>query len=288
MNSVREPPVVSATREPMHECLAACLIADAERYTTLTEGMAPAAVVELINRYFRALFAPILRNGGAVSDVKGDGLLAVWRCDATPSMLKRSVCKACLAMIRAVDALKLVHPEQHMPTRLGVDFGLVAIASVGAHARYEYRPVGDPVNTASRLEELNKALRTRILVSEAFARDVDGFVFRDLGSFHLRGKRTWTRVHELVGAAGECEPRALDLCREFRRAVAAYDAGREVEAQRQFRALQSRYPEDGPTRHYLQRLLGLSSASEAIERERVERGGWLERLWAPPVSGRAK
>jgi len=61
--------------------MAACLTTDAERYTALTETMEPTAVVELINRYFGAPFGPVLNNGGVVSDVKGDGLLAVGNCE---------------------------------------------------------------------------------------------------------------------------------------------------------------------------------------------------------------
>src|SRR5712692_4917524 len=174
---------------PPRHCLAACLITDAERYTALTESMEPSAVVELINRYFGALFGPVLDNGGIVSDVKGDGLLAVWNYDSAGAQFKMRVCKACVEIVAAVDKLNKQHPAHRLPTRLGVDFGPIALARVGAHARSDYRAVGDPVNTASRLEALSQALRTRVLVTDAFAQGVSGFLFRDLGSFQLRGKR---------------------------------------------------------------------------------------------------
>jgi adenylate cyclase len=256
------------------DCLAACLITDAERYTALTEGMEPSAVVELVNRYFGALFGPVLDNGGMVSDVKGDGLLAVWNYQSAGGEFKASVCKACLEMVERVDELNRQHPAHRLPTRLGVDFGPVALARVGAHARFEYRPVGDPVNTASRLEELNKLLKTRILVSEAFAHGVRGFLFRDLGSFQLRGKRTRTRVKELVGALENCSIREHALCREFAHAVAAFEVGPAAEAQASFQALQAKVPDDGPTRYYLQRLELLRS-----EPEYAPPRGWISQLW---------
>ena len=236
------------------ECLAACLMTDAERYTALTEAMEPSAVVEMINRYFDALFGPVLKNGGMISDVKGDGLLAVWNHDSAGADLKARVCKACLEIVHTVDVLNSQQPSRRLPTRLGVDFGPVAIARVGAHDRFEYRAVGDPVNTASRLEELNKVLKTRILVSDAFAQGVSGFLFRDVGSFRLRGRRAWTRVRELVGIAAECDSRSHEQCRDFAHAVTAYGEGKEDEAERRFRSLQSRFPEDGAARYYLARL----------------------------------
>ena len=54
-----------------------------------------------------------------------------------------------------------------LQTRFGVDWGRVALTTVGAHGHYEYRAVGDAVNTANRIQELNKRLGTRILVAEA-------------------------------------------------------------------------------------------------------------------------
>jgi len=266
------------------DCLAACLITDAERYTALTETMQPSAVVELINRYFGALFGPVLDNGGIVSDVKGDGLLAVWNYESAGPQFKMRVCKACLEIVDAVDELNKQHPAHRLPTRLGLDFGPVALAQVGAHARYEYRAVGDPVNTASRLEALNKALKTRVLVSDAFAQGVSGFLFRDLGSFQLRGKRTRTRIRELVGSAEHCSSRDQELCGEFARAIAAYALGDEIEAARRFRSLRARFPEDGPARYYLQLLETGRPApgkefSPRSAQGRATTSGWFSQLW---------
>ena len=252
------------------QCLAACLMTDAERYTALTEGMQPRAVVEMINRYFEVIFAPVLENGGMISDVKGDGLLAVWNYECAGPDFKARLCQACLAIVRTVDEFNRRDPSHRLPTRLGVDFGPVAIARVGARDCYEHRAVGDAVNTASRLEELNKLLTTRILVSEAFAQGVKGFVFRDLGSFHLRGKRMRTRVRELVCATDDCDARTSSLLRDFGYALAAYDGGETDEARRRFHGLLARSPSDGAVRYYLQRL--------EPEHTDAPRLGWLGRF----------
>src|SRR5688500_4815526 len=134
------------------ECLAACLMTDAERYTSLTESMAPSAIVHMINEYFAALFRPVLNHGGMIADVKGDGVLALWNHESAGSDLKAKVCTAALEIVQAVELLNRAQPARQLPTRLGIDFGPVAIAEVGAHERFEFRAVGDPVNTASRLE----------------------------------------------------------------------------------------------------------------------------------------
>ena len=258
----------------MNTCLAVCLITDAERYTGLTETMEPTAIVELVNRYFDSLFGPVLDNGGVISDVKGDGLLAIWNHESAGPGFKARACNAFVEIVAAVEAFNQRHFSGRLPTRLGVDFGPVALARVGAHEHFEYRAVGDPVNTASRLEELNKTLKTRVLVSEALAQGVHGFLFRDLGSFHLRGKHMRTRVRELVGRLERCSLRQHEHCREFAQAVAAYELGDAAQAQERFRSVHALMPEDGPTRYYMQCLEAAAEAHGA-----GQAGGWLHHFW---------
>lgn len=275
MRSANESPEWShAGPAAARECLAACVMTDAERYTSVTESMAPSAIVQMINEYFAALFRPVLNHGGMIADVKGDGVLALWNHESAGSDLKAKVCTASLEIVHAVELLNRAQPARRLPTRLGIDFGPVAIAHVGAHERFECRAVGDPVNTSSRLEALNKVLKTRILVSDAFAEGVSGFLFRDLGSFQLRGKRSRTRVKELVGALEHCSLREHALCREFTNAVASLEFGTEAEALARFQALQAKHPEDGPVRYFLQRL-----DAAVREPEQPPLRSWISQLW---------
>ena len=247
---------VSATPAPAgigRSCLAACAITDAEGYTGLAEGMAPPQLAELVNRYFRELFAAVLGNHGVVIDVKGDGILAVWTSEAPGALLRGRVCAACLEILDAAARFNDASPGRGLPTRIGVDFGPIVLANVGALERYEYRAIGDTVNTSSRLEELNKMLGTRLLVSEPLAERVEGFLFRDLGTFVLRGKRSPVRVLELVAARARASREQMLLCRRFSIAREMYEAGRLEEARLQFSALRAAFPHDGPTRCFLQR-----------------------------------
>src|SRR5690348_5212455 len=250
-------------------CLAACVVSDAEGYTGLAEGMDPPQPVELVNRYFGELFAAVLGNHGAVIDVKGDGVLAVWTTEgagtsaALSAPLRTRVCGACLQMLAAAERFNRSSPGRGLPTRIGVDFGPILLANVGALARYEYRAIGDTVNTASRLEELNKLLGTRLLVSETLAESVDALVFRDLGPFVLRGKRAPVRVFEIVAERPHASREQVLLCRRFAIAREMYEAGRIDEARLQFSALRAAFPHDAPTRFFLQRCFAPISGAPA-------------------------
>ena len=226
---------------------------DAEGYTGLAEGMDPSRLVELVNRYFGELFAAVLGNHGVVIDVKGDGILAVWTTEAPGAGVRARVCAACLEILEAAGRFNRSAPGRGLPTRVGVDFGPIMLANVGALERYEYRAIGDTVNTASRLEELNKLLGTRLLVSETLAEGVAGFLFRDLGAFLLRGKRSPVRVIELLAERARASREQVLLCRRFAIARDMYEAGRIDEARLQFSALRAAFPHDGATRFFLQR-----------------------------------
>ena len=81
-------------------------------------------------------------------------------------------------------------------TRIGVHSGEVIVGNFGGNAIFDYRALGDPVNTAARLESVNKYLGTRICVSEATLSACRPFDVRPVGRLVLKGKRMALQVFE--------------------------------------------------------------------------------------------
>lgn len=241
-----------AQRQPRC-CMGACVTTDAERFTSVAERIEPAAAVECINRYFEVLFGPVYDNGGFISDVKGDGVLAIWAQLSPDPQLRARVCRACLQMAGNAAQFHRRHAAQGWATRIGAYFGPIALATVGALEHYEYRAVGDTVNTSSRLEELNKRLGTRLLVSAELVEGLDEFLYRDLGEFELRGKQRRVQVCELLARRDEASDRQLRLCEDFAAAMLAHRAGRLEAAHSMLIDLCARHPDDGPSRFQLRR-----------------------------------
>jgi adenylate cyclase len=163
--------------------------------------------------------------------------------------VRERVCDACLELMHAVDRFNAEHPDTPMPTRIGVNYGEVTLGAVGALFHFEYRAVGDTVNTASRVEQLSKELGTHLLVTAALVDGLQPFLLRDLGEFQLRGRRTPTRIFELIARLEQARPEQLDLCAGFASALAAYEHGQIEQARAAFDALIEQHA-DGPSAYY--------------------------------------
>ena len=155
----------------------------------------------------------------------------------------------------ATDEFNRRSAGNRLVTLFGANWGKVTLATVGARAHYEYRAVGVPVNTASRIQDLNKKLGTRILVSQSLVAGVEGFAVRNLGLFLLRGKKTPDRIFELVNKKTLATAADAELASDFDRALEALHSGAKEAALAAFQDIRARYPSDGPSAFYADLLL---------------------------------
>ena len=228
-----------------------CLFTDAEKYTSLSENMEPKALASFINKYFEAVFEPVRRYGGFVSDIKGDSMLSIWATAKPDTDQRKKACLAALDIPKAVEQFKQNSDNFHLPTRIGMHSGFISLGSVGAMNRYEYRPVGDIVNTASRIENLNKYLGTRILVSEEVLHEMEGFLTRKLGEFIFVGKSKPVTIYELMSRIEESSEQQRDLCTIFTQGLNFYYKQSWEEAIKAFYESIKIHKKDGPSTYYL-------------------------------------
>ncbi|MBA2352380.1 MAG: adenylate/guanylate cyclase domain-containing protein [Burkholderiales bacterium] len=228
-----------------------CLATDVERFTAVAEDMDPAQLSVLMNEYYQTVFRPIHQLGGIVSDVEGDAVLAIWTASQPDHALKRRACVAALDIAAAVGQFNRHSERAALCTRIGLDAGSMSLGSIGGGEHYEYRAVGDIVNTAHRIQGLNKELRTCVLASQAAVEGVDGFLLRGLGSFLLAGKSRTSEIFELLCRSEEASRDQRWLCDAFAEALKSYRARQWLAARTGFAEILRAFPEDGPTRFYL-------------------------------------
>jgi adenylate cyclase len=228
-----------------------CLHTDVKQYTSLSEPMDPEELGHLMNKYFEILFKPVIEHGGFVVDIKGDSILALWVNENPELASKRRACQAALNIAKDVNEFNRASGNLKLQTRIGLHSGNIMLGNIGAIDHYEYRPVGDAVNTSSRIENLNKHLETQILVSEDVIGQLDTFLTRDMGRLILAGKKKPLGIHELVCLLEESDERQRELCETFSSIVKTFRERFWTEAEKRLHETIERFGEDGPSLFYL-------------------------------------
>lgn len=228
-----------------------CLSTDAEQYSSVAEVMDPKELGTFMNKYYEAIFRPIKQHGGIVSDVIGDSMLAIWISPHPEAMLKQNACLAALDISKAIQKFNRESDKLRLPTRIGLHSGHILLGNIGAIDHYEYRPVGDIVNTATRIEGLNKYLNTQILATKEVVTNLDGFLTRELGEFTLAGKTKPVVIHELVCRLDDCDEQQMVAFTMFAKALEAFRGQSWDEAIRGFRETIEILGTDGPSDFYI-------------------------------------
>ncbi|HSL98901.1 MAG TPA: adenylate/guanylate cyclase domain-containing protein [Candidatus Limnocylindria bacterium] len=228
-----------------------CLFSDAAEYTTLSEMMDPHELGKFMNRYYETMFRPVKRHGGFISGVIGDSMLALWVSAHSEADLRDKACFAAVDINRELQAYDESFEGVKLKTRIGLHCGQILLGHIGAMDFYEYTPMGDIVNTASRIEGLNKFLGTTVLVSGEVFHEIDGYLARDCGLFRLKGKTSPIRLYELQCRLEDSEENQKDACAIFSEGLAAFQEGAWDDAEGKFKRVTELLGEDGPSRFYL-------------------------------------
>jgi adenylate cyclase len=197
------------------------IFSDTRNFTTVSEGLAPAELLNWLNRGMAYCVPAISRRGGMVNKFTGDGFLAVFGAPVgvSPAADARAAVQTVLEIQQGMEQLNAeleADGEPAMALRIGVHSGPVLAGSMGSSERLEYAVIGDTVNCASRLESIDKTRQDnlcRVLVSSA-TRDLllehasaeerlwcERLIWNDWGSLHVKGRQEPLQIWELRGIA---------------------------------------------------------------------------------------
>jgi class 3 adenylate cyclase len=182
------------------------LFLDIRDFTAFAEQAAANEVVARLNHFYERVVPALSRHGGHANKFVGDGLLAVF---GTPEQLPDHADRAVAAALDIADLVQLTYGDD-LRVGIGVNSGPVLAGTIGGGGRLDFTVIGDPVNTASRVEAATRETGDVILVTEAtrclLTRDFGGFEERS--TVELKGKteqvRLWAPLAQ--GALGPGEP----------------------------------------------------------------------------------
>ncbi len=240
----------SAPLTPERDVRGICLATDIEGYTTVASHHTPHQMWELLNAYYQVLGHPVSSHNGIIADVTGDAMMAVW-IDSPVAAQRLSACLAALEMELAVERFNETSSVGRLPTRIGLHEGDMKLGKLDAGEVSHYRAIGDTVNTASRIQGVNKFLGTRILASSAIAASLINVSCRPVGVFRLVGREQPLELIEIVGMETDISESRYAIYEKFARGLSAFRQGQWENAVASFQSLLDDYVYDGPTRFYL-------------------------------------
>jgi class 3 adenylate cyclase len=126
------------------------LFCDIRGFTPLTEHMAPAQVIQLLNEHMSLLTGVAYAHGGVVDKFVGDLIMVTFGTPKPAADDARRMAACALAMI---DARARANAAQSAPIHIGIGcaFGTVVAGCMGSERRLDYTVLGARVNLAARL-----------------------------------------------------------------------------------------------------------------------------------------
>ncbi len=225
------------------------LFSDIAGFTSVSEKLTPAELVEALGAYLDQLSSCIQEEQGTVDKYIGDAIMAFWGAPRELPDHALHACRAALAMQAATQRLQAKWEAEGKPvflTRIGVNTGDCVVGNIGSPSRMNYTVMGDAVNLASRIEGLGSEYGKWLLIGESTAALVkDQLLVRPLDWVAVKGKSRAVLVHELIGEREGAAESVLEAIETYTAALQHYRARRWTEASADFTRALSMFGEDG-------------------------------------------
>ncbi|MDB5885981.1 MAG: adenylate/guanylate cyclase [Polaromonas sp.] len=230
---------------------------DLANFTDMIESSDPAHMVAMINDYLESMLEIVFKHEGTLDRIMGDALVVMFSAPIAQLDYRQRALDCALDMHIFASAYADEYQAQGMAwgyTRIGVHCGEVIVGNFGGKTLFDYRALGDPINTAARLETVNKHLGTRVCISQAIVDGCPGLAARPVGRLMLKGKNQWISAYEPVAATQveDCAP--LTDYAEAMQLLQSGNALQAASALEKFEALATRYPHDPLVNLHVQRL----------------------------------
>ena len=169
------------------------LFVDVRGFTAFAERAAAHEVVAALNALYEAIVPVIRRHGGLANKFVGDGLLAVF---GVPERGGDHAARA-VAAAREIARLAGQGSAGELRVGVGVNTGRVVAGTIGGGGRRDFTVIGDPVNTAARVEAATRATGDDVLITEATLRALgpEAGAFEERPAAPLKGKAAPVRLY---------------------------------------------------------------------------------------------
>lgn len=228
------------------------VLTDLAGFTGLVEQSDPATIAALLNDYLEGMVEIAFENDGTLDRIVGDAVAVMFSAPIEQSDHAARAVRCAREMDRFASEFARARgtPDRPLgPTRIGVNTGTVTVGNFGGGAMFDYRALGDPINTAARLESANRHLGTQVCVAGTTASRCEGFIGRPVGELWLVGKSEGIAAFEPLDEETFRSERVQSYMQAYQKL-----AGGDGDVLTAFEALHERYPDDGLVAFHLNRL----------------------------------
>ena len=232
------------------------LFVDIRGFTAHCEGVAPGAVLDLLNRYLTRVTGAIEAEGGVVDKYMGDAVMALFGAPLLHEDHAARAVRGAQGILEAVAALNTElagEGQSPLSVGVGINTALVVAGNMGSASRMNYTVIGDGVNIASRVEGLCPFYGAGILVSEATCAAAPDIGFREVDLVRVKGRSEAFAIYQPLS------PVVTDQ-QDYERAMDLWKARDFTGASSAFAALARAFPEDAVVAFHAARAAGFAGA----------------------------
>jgi adenylate cyclase len=233
------------------------LFSDVRGFTTISEGMGPKQLTQLMNALLTPMTRVIHKNRGTIDKYMGDAIMSFWGAPLADNEHARHALYAAMEMMDELKIMQADFRQRGWPEvniGIGLNTGNMNVGNMGSEFRMAYTVLGDAVNLGSRLEGLTKEYGVNIIVSESTKAEIPEFLFRDLDLVRVKGKQEPVAIFEPVGHKNDVEKEITEELSAYRKALVNFRAQSWDKAELDFFNLNRAYPHRYLYELYLKRI----------------------------------
>jgi len=140
---------------------------DIRDFTSYAETKTPKEVIEFLNHFFIPLIDIINKNHGIINKFLGDGFMAVFGAPVSDGQDVQNAVRAAFEILEEVKKMNELKELRDLRCGMGLHSGPAMTGNIGSEDRKEYTVIGDTVNLASRVEQLNKKYNSQLVVTQS-------------------------------------------------------------------------------------------------------------------------
>lgn len=221
------------------------LFTDVRGFTTISEGLDPKALSELMNEFLTPLTQVIFKHHGTIDKYMGDCIMAFWGAPLPNPAHAHVGVTAGLEMHRVLNELQPKFKAKNWPEikiGVGLNTGRMSVGNMGSKIRRAYTVMGDAVNLASRLEGITKEYGADIIVGEETMKAAPDMVFRELDRVRVKGKENAVTIYQPIGPRSEISADVIKRLEVFQEVLMTYRRQEWDEAEKLLRQLEATSP----------------------------------------------